>query len=214
MTALLLTMSIMGKTSAQQVSGSAHFVFDVQSNGISAYTIYYSYPQNVTVGSNFTLRVYGYVDELTGLKLYVEKYSISIMASLSTGQVLTQTVLEDAVFLYAGARFGPFNITIPFTQSEMGDLPSGQSTNASLVLLFGATVYYDKPIGIGVHDSSQKGIGNVTIVEPNQNPPNFTNLIIYASLAAAVSAVIAGVTLIRRQGRKKAPKVEKDLKSK
>jgi hypothetical protein len=117
--------------------------------GNTSYTISYSYPSTVQVGTNMNLTFNVRVNSLTGLIEYTTTYSLSIVVSVGTNELTGNiTAPNGSPFLYPGSNWGPNNVTIPLTAANTG-LAKGQSANASVSVVLndwnwvgGAVTYY------------------------------------------------------------------------
>lgn len=144
------------------VSGSFQLSF-TNTDGTSEYTILYRYPLSVVLGSNFTIQVTVFVDMLSGLKLYLIDYGLTVSIFGSSGQVAMKQVLSNpGMYLYAGSHWGPMNISIPISGPDFQNA-QGDSNIANVSLQFVGDVWYDIPVNWHYYDSGTRGIGNITI---------------------------------------------------
>ena len=173
---------------------------------ISQYTLYYTIPSVIQAGVPTTVSLYLYITEMTGWKVY--DYGMSLTLSINTptepNAVYSQKVWDNST-TYAGYRWGPFNMTIDLSNSQVGLTP-GQTTTLSYFGYFTAIEQWNDP----------RAPYLTPVGEPLQLPGNFT---IQASASAppapvshqtattiAVGAVIvAALTIVALATRKKGP---------
>ena len=89
--ALPLAASSTSGPTVQMVSGTVRIPVN-QANGNSVYSISYSYPDSVNVGTNFSVGVTFGVESFTGYKVHVETYDISVILPFSNGLVVNGTI--------------------------------------------------------------------------------------------------------------------------
>lgn len=131
-----------------------------RSLGNGTYTVSYSYPSVMSLGSNFTTQVSLQVNELNGLQVYVEKYQVMVQVLVANGQGAAGTV-GDSAQLYPGAIWGPKNVTIPITQQVTGSATG--SFNASVSITLATTVRVDYPVLEDHFHSASQVVGNLVI---------------------------------------------------
>ena len=79
-------------------------------SGTSGYTIFYYVPPTAKTGSNLNVTVLLYLDTLTGLKLYVRDYGLTVAVDLGKGHTIIRSANVSVVeqkWLYPGGRWGP-----------------------------------------------------------------------------------------------------------
>ena len=99
-------------------------------NNESTYALYYNVPSVIQTGvkENFTL--YIYLTELSGWKIDSERQILTLSINTPSATVLTQKI-NSSQFLYQGARWGPFNMTVDLSDAQVGLSPGGV-TNATV----------------------------------------------------------------------------------
>jgi hypothetical protein len=198
----LLLLSYQGfadVANAAQPSVSGHFVSSFsdqpfgQSLGNGTYTLFYSYPAVVSLGSNFTTQISLQVNELNVLQQYVEQYQVTVRVNAINGQAASGMV-GDASPLFPGAIWGPKNVTIPLTQKAMGAFTG--PLNASVIISLATTVRVGPPANQDhTHEASQL-VGNLTIESSaNGNGGAAGSLASGAGFFPYV-VVVAGVVLV------------------
>lgn len=102
-------------------------------------------PSIAQVGSNLTISVTLKVDNLTGQIDYILQQRIIVDVFVASA-VLNGSVIpaKNATNLYSGSTWGPFNITLPLTETNTG-LAKGASTNATVSVTLEDTVLYATP---------------------------------------------------------------------
>lgn len=132
-------------------------------------TVAYNASATAVVGDNLTVGVEVYVGNFTGSDLYVRDYVL--VATLFSDDHSTNASVGSPAptqrFLYPGARWGPFIVSIPVTAEDTG-LSPGQDVNASLTLDLITDVAYSAPgYGIGgYYPVSGEGSAWVEISSP------------------------------------------------
>src|ERR1035437_4751675 len=107
-------------------------------------------------------------------------------------------------YLYQGARWGPFNVSIPLTEEDTG-LSLGQTANASLTLRLITDVSYDSPgyrlsgyapvfgdgaIFVQIHDPGSQQYSNTPAGSIGQNFPLLPSLLVGGGLLLLAARII------------------------
>jgi hypothetical protein len=110
--------------------------------GTTAYSVAYSFPSTVAVGTNLTIALTLNVDSLTGLVEYIIHPQLNAKVFIGAN-VLTSIVSlsNSSRTLYPGSSWGPNNVTIPLTAQSTG-LAVGASDNATVSVTLEDEVYY------------------------------------------------------------------------
>lgn len=177
---------------------------------ISQYTLYYDIPSVIQAGVPTNVSLYLYITQLTGWKVY--DYGLSLTLNINTptesNTVFSQKVWDNST-TYQGYRWGPFNMTINLSNSQVG-LSSGQSTTLNYFGYFTATEQWNDPrapyvVPVG---ASLQLPGNFTIQSPTSAPPvshqTATTFAVGAVIVAALT-IVALVTRRRGSSRTNAP---------
>jgi hypothetical protein len=191
---IILVFSSVFRISADSVvtnSGSFNLSFS-DSSGMSDYTIEYRYPSEVQIGQNLTVAVSVFVDELTGLKLYVSDWAIVATVIDSNGHPQSGKFSSQTVqnFLYQGSHRGPVNISIPITIDNFSS--DGHDFGAQITIQWIADVQYDSPYNQRYYESNQQGVGNITVLAYSQKNSMFS---LYYSLAGVLALIIGGLVI-------------------
>jgi hypothetical protein len=207
---IILTLIVLGAIPrALADTGDVAYIFgnSLDDGGsISQYTLYYTIPSVIQAGVPTNVSLYLYITEMTGWKVY--DYGMSLTLSINTPTesktVFSQKVWDNST-TYQGYRWGPFNMTVELSNSQIG-LSPGQSTTLNYFGYFTAIEQWNDP-----HAPYLTPVG-----EPLQLPGNFT---VQASTSAtpvpvshqtattiAVGAVIiAALTIVALATRKRGP---------
>jgi hypothetical protein len=194
---------------SQITSGTAQLSNTLQ-YGSTAYSVDYSYPSTVEVGTNLTITVTLHVKSLTGVVEYVNDFRL--VANLYVGP---QLVLNGSInsgtqplFLHPGATWGPKDLTIPLTASNTG-IAKGSSANATLSITLGDTVWVADPrIGDYHTEPAMQGdAGGLVIQNAVASPGDSTTgrvtvqtILPYALLGSG--AVLVLLSVFFRRGRR------------
>lgn len=176
-----------------QTRGSFHLFFP-SSLGNSGYTILYNYPSEVAPGRDLNVTIIVEVDQLSGLKLYLQSYGLLVSVSArGLGTVYAQ-VNRSNIFLYQGSHWGPVNVTLPLGKSPQ---PS-KSLVGNVSVSFSANVWHGDPIFFSYPEGGARTVGNLTILAGSSYWDLAGNglLLILASVVAVVIAL--GVILRAR----------------
>lgn len=175
---LLLAVSLIvsaapNPTHGQTTPSSGSFSVVVPgSRGTSSYTVIWSYPSSVTVGQKFNVSATLYVNGLTGLKLFVDTYFLTVAvevpgkAFVASGNVSSAYGCDrpqgcGSPHIYPGEHWGPENISLTVTNPS-GFIPSGNSI-ATVSFGFVTTVWYDAPASQDNQESGSQAVGNITL---------------------------------------------------
>src|SRR6266571_2062188 len=168
--------------------------------GTSMYTIRYSYPATVNIGTNLTIQILVVVDQLTGLKTYVQDYGAVVTLNIDATHTPTKTVHihPGSDFLYQGAHWGPVNVSLPLNELNTG-VGVGQEYGANLTIAFADYVWLTSPVLNYAPESGSKAVGTVTI--QNQSPSTDLGLYLpYLAVAVGIALVLISILI----GKKKA----------
>lgn len=150
---LALALLLTGAGLLHPVSGVGAREFQVASQsylGGAEMTVSYNASSTATVGSNLTVTAQVTVGNFSGSELYVRDYVlvVTLFCDDRSSNVTAGSQVPTQRFLYPGARWGPFNVTVPVTESDTG-LRQGEDANASLTLSLIADIAYSSP-GYGI----------------------------------------------------------------
>jgi hypothetical protein len=128
--------------------------FEVSSQsylGSDQLTVTYNSTATATVGTNLTVSALVSVDSLTGSEQYVRDYVMLVTLfcndHATNGSAGSPTPTQR--YLYPGARWGPFNVSIPLTEADTGLAP-GEGANASVTLSLITDISFSAPgYGLG-----------------------------------------------------------------
>ncbi|HEV2137504.1 MAG TPA: hypothetical protein VGR53_01535 [Nitrososphaerales archaeon] len=173
------------------VSGNVNYVVS-DPNGTSTYTVLYSYPANVTEGTSLNVTVSLEVDGLTGLKLYLVEYSVSVTVSTTSGTTVTRLVNSTSPWLNPGSHWGPEELSLPVAPNEF-KVPPGASIQANVSIAIGTEVWWDQPYNFHYPESASSTAGNVEIIGASVQSPNYPAFFatVVAGAAIAVGAAFA-----------------------
>jgi len=181
-------------------SGNVVYVFGSGvSENQSNYTLYYTTPSVIQAGVSTNMTFFLYVTELSGWKIQSQTQILEITINTPTTQVITEKA-QNALTLYQGGRWGPFNMTFDLNDSQIGIRP-GQVTNATIYADLVVYEAYDNPASPFVSDS-----GNtlkLTDVQIDSTPagqsPSPDRLLASFGVGAAVVAALVGVAVATRR---------------
>jgi len=182
------------------VSGSTLYTFgSTVSQNESNYTLYYSMPQVIHAGVKTNMTFYVYLTLLSGWKIQSQTQILQIIINTPSKQVITRQT-QNNVTLYQGGRWGPFNMTLNFNDSQAG-LSAGQVTNATVFANLVVYEAYDDPAAPFVHDSGATlKLATVQMVAtPGGSEASAARLFASLAVGAAVVAVLAGVVVATRR---------------
>jgi len=173
---------------------------DPKGQGTGTFNVFYNLPQQVQVGTNVTVPIKLYVDNLTVLMSFLQDYNVSVSLSLSNGNQISGqvgvTAAEaatnlGALQLHAGQTWGPVNITLPLTPANTG-LSPGQEVLANATLNLHTDVWFVQPVNGSRPESSQSHVGYAIITDgvPPGSQPNYVGL---GLLAVGVIFVLGAV---------------------
>jgi hypothetical protein len=175
----------------------------VEEDGVSNYTIRYTYPERVIVGTNLTVTATLEVNALTGLKAYIRHYRFDVFAFVSGTLVSRATSASDAFAtpLYAGAHWGPQRLLMPINSTNAGVRPD-ETVQANVTLSFLADVYHDFPISSFSSEAGRSTIGTVILTSPSGQTAlaNEEAALVVAVSTAVVILVLVKRTLTKRSG--------------
>ncbi|MGH9920196.1 MAG: hypothetical protein ACRD6W_15185 [Nitrososphaerales archaeon] len=189
---------VMGQTGT--VSGSTLYTFgSIVSDDESNYTIYYSMPQVIHAGVETNMTFYVYLTLLSGWKIQSQTQILQVIINTPSRQVITQQT-QNNVTLYQGGRWGPFNMTLDFNDSQAG-LSPGHVTNATVFANLVVYEAYDDPDAPFVQDSGATlKLAAVQIAAtPGTSEASAGRLFASLAVGAAVIAVLAGVGVATRK---------------
>jgi hypothetical protein len=129
------------------------------------YSIYYSVPSEAQTGSNLNVTVMLVVNTLTGLKGFVQDYSLTALLAFPNGRVVGNSVNVSGIAhqrLYPGGRWGPLNISISVTEQKTG-MTAGQTMLANVTVGFVASVWNEVPVGVFTQEAGTGGAGSILV---------------------------------------------------
>jgi hypothetical protein len=193
----IIVMLLLGSLQAEAgiVSGSMQLSFN-DTSGLSQYTILYKHPSIVTTGSNFTITLTFVVNNLQGLKSYLQDYTLTVIMPITAHHTIYKSVSVTADkirYLYPGGRWGPLNVTIPINESSAG-LSPGQLVSANVTVGFVGDVYYLAPVNYFYPESGQFQAGQLMVQDIAPSFPTIPVVLI----AAGGTLLLTGVLLRRR----------------
>jgi hypothetical protein len=179
---------------------------DPSGYGESTFTVLYSLPHQVQVGTNLTVPIELMVDNLTKLMAFVQDYEISISLALSDGKQLSGQVgvtqeesgTNASLQLHTGQEWGVTNITLPLTPESTG-LSQGQEVLGNATLTLRADIWFDPPVNAARPEENQSRIGYVLIASGvHAGPqPNF-----FGFALVALGAILLVIALVVTRGKK------------
>jgi len=142
---LLVSTALVQPASGQGFSKQ----FEVTSQTYLGYVqldVSYNASSTAVVGTNLTVSATVSVENLTGSELYVRDYVMvaTLLCNDRSENTSLGSPLPTQRYLYQGASWGPFNVSIPLTEADTGLLP-GQVTDATLTLNLITDIYFDSP---------------------------------------------------------------------
>jgi len=171
---------------------------------ISQYTLYYTIPPVIQAGVPTIVSLYLYISEMTGWKVY--DYGMSLTLGINTptesNTVFSQKVWDNST-TYAGYRWGPFNMTIDLSNSQVG-LSPGQSTTLNYFGYFTAIEQWNDPRApyLTPVGSSLQLPGNFTIqASTSSSSPPVSHQT--ATTIAVGAVIVAALTIVALATRKK-----------
>lgn len=209
---LLIAGQLVAGAAAQSTVVSGSFVVTNRNpNGTSMYTVDYRYPSAVTVGANLTVTVTLEVNELSGLKLYLDNYSAYVTLFDASGHFLatkglaanvytTVSALTQTRYLYPGSHWGPVNVTVPVLASATGLAP-GQSELGNLSIAIFTSVWYDHPVSTHYVETGNKEVGTLNLTRPQSVavPAPFPTLVVLGVIGAVAVVAVVALVLLRRK---------------
>jgi len=180
--------------------GPVVFTFgDHLDNNESMYSLYYTVPSVIQTGVKENFTFYIYFTELSGWKINSERQILTMSINTPTATVATQKI-NSTQFLYQGARWGPFNMTLDLTASQVGLSPGGVTNATVYANLIVYERYNDPKFPVLAPDGKTLQVTNVQIAAPGGSESLSGNrLLTSVSIGAAVVAVLAGVALVTRR---------------
>jgi hypothetical protein len=177
--------------------GPIVFTFgDHLDNNESMYSLFYTVPPVIQTGVKENFTFYFYLTELSGWKIDSERQILTMTINTPTATVATQKI-NSSQFFYQGARWGPFNMTVDLSASQVG-LSPGSVTNATVYAnLVVYERYNDPKFPVLAPDGKTMQVTNVQIAAPASNSGLFGNRLLASILVgAAVVLVLAGMALV------------------
>src|SRR5271169_4530523 len=202
--AAILLIPVLGAHAAVQDTSGTVQVGNSLQYGTTSYSVKYSYPSTIDVGSNLTISVTLHVNAFSGLVEYVTDYKLAAEVFIG-GEALQGSVAgsQNASFLYPGSSWGPNNVTIPLTAADTG-LATGKSANATLCVTLPDSVYYGgQQLNVYVTEPAMQGEAGGLLI---QNPVTSTStsstvsggaqtFLPYVILLVAGAAMMVGAAL-------------------
>src|SRR6266851_8487267 len=161
-----LLIPVQGVGAAGQTMTGTIQLSNTLAYGNTAYSVDYSYPSTAQVGTNLTVKVSLHVIALTGLVEYVNQYRLHLSVAVGTQHVLTGDVFsnQNSSHLYPGSTWGPFNVTIPMTESNTG-LVKEQSANATTIIALQDQIWYGGNIGVWITEPAMQGTAGRLVIQ-------------------------------------------------
>ena len=171
-------------------------------NNESTYALYFTVPSVIHTGVKENFTFYIYLTELSGWKMDSERQILTISINTADATVATQKI-NSTQFLYQGARWGPFNMTVDLSASQAG-LSAGGMTNATVYAnLIVYERYNDPRFPALAPDGKTLQVTDIQIAAPGGRP-GFAGGRLLASIAvgAGVVVLLGGVAFVtRKRGR-------------
>jgi hypothetical protein len=165
LTAMILFFSAQNIYGAVPLTTGSSTVGNTLEYGTTSYTISYSYPSTVQVGTNMNMTLTMRVNSLTGLVEYTTTYSLLVIVFIGSNQVVGNvTAPNGSPFLYPGSDWGPNNVTIPITAANTG-LTAGQTGNASVSIILNDYIFYGGAVTYYSTEPPMTGGGGTFIVQ-------------------------------------------------
>ncbi|MDA4119968.1 MAG: hypothetical protein OK436_05220 [Thaumarchaeota archaeon] len=203
-TCILVGLMILGSApkAIGDSGGPVVFTFgDPIDKNESMYSLYYTVPSVIQTGVKENFTFYIYLTELSGWKIDSERQILTMSINTPSATVASQTT-NSSQFLYQGARWGPFNMTMDLSASQVG-LSPGAVTNATVYAnLVVYERYNDPKFPVLAPDGKTLQVISFQIVAPGGSGLSGNRLLTSISVGAAVVLVLAGVALVtRKRGR-------------
>jgi hypothetical protein len=162
------------------------------SQGTSSYTVVWSYPASVSAGERLNVSATLYVNGLTGLKLFVDTYILSVFVEFPGKGFIGEGNASSfygcdrpmgcgSPHIYPGGHWGPETISVPLGSSSV-PIPQGSST-ATVTIGFVTSVWYDAPVSLDYQESGSQVVGNLTVIS-NGGPAASGSLLSFAGFVA------------------------------
>lgn len=169
--------------------------------GSGSYSVVYNYPSTVQTGSNLTIQMTLYVDNLTGEEAYLATYRLVVTVSIDASHVLSGsanlTNVNQAATtyypIYPGGHWGPVNVTIPLTASNTGISP-GNTRQANVSIALQDEVWIDFPVNLQFPESSLGSAGPITIQGSGQQGLSLQAIEPFLLIAGGL--LIVGIALL------------------
>ena len=180
--------------------GPVIFTFgDHLDNNESMYSLYYTVPSVIQTGVKENFTFYIYLTELSGWKIVSERQILTMSINTPTATVATQKI-NSSQFFYQGARWGPFNMTVDLSTSQVGLSPGGVTNATIYANLVVYERYNDPRFPVLAPDGKTLQVTSVQIAAPGGSSGLSGNrLLMSISVGAAVTVVLAGVALLTRK---------------
>jgi len=170
-------------------------------SGTSGYTIFYYVPPTAETGSNLNVSVLLYVNTLTGLKIYVRDYGLTVAVDLGKGHTIIRSANVSVVeqkWLYPGGRWGPLNISLPLTEQDTGLAP-GQAVRANVTISLLATIWYDSPIFNYLPESGEGRVGSVYVQGVGHAVSGSSTIVSFLLITSGAVLLVSRVVIFRRR---------------
>ena len=170
-------------------------------SGTSGYTIFYYVPPTARTGSNLNVSVLLYVDTLTGIKLYVRDYGLTVAVDLGGGHTIISSAnvsVDEQKWLYPGGRWGPLNISLPLTEQDTGLAP-GQAVRANVTISLLATIWYDSPIFNYLPESGDGRVGSVYVQGVGHAVSGSSTIVSFLLITGGAVLLVSRVVIFRRR---------------
>jgi hypothetical protein len=188
---MLMFLSLPQSTSGISLSNQFQIIHQ-DASGTSNYTIFYYVPPAGRVGSSLNISALLHVNSLTGLKLFIRDYTLTVVLSLDNGRTIINSVnvsASEQKWLYPGGRWGPLNISLPISEQNTG-LSPGMSFRANVTISLLTTVYYDNPVSNYFPESGQGNAGTAVLQDLLGAAPWYTSSFVPYILMAGGSILL------------------------
>jgi len=204
---LLLALILLGSTPAVRANtGTVVFTYGSpldDGDSISTYTLYYNVPPTFQAGVPTNMSFYIYITGLTGWIVHDTSISLEVTANTPNepNTVFSQKFWDNQT-LFQGYRWGPFNMTVDLSPSQVG-LSPGQSATLSFFGSFVADEQWNDPRApyLLPTGSTMAIPGNYTITAPTSTsaPSSSQRTLTTLGVGLGVIAVLTVVALATRK---------------
>jgi hypothetical protein len=184
---LLLTQT---RAYASSVNVGSFRISDTTNGGTATYTIDYAYQEEVVAGQDFNVTLTLVISNLTGLRVYVDNYSLYVNVLSPSGTFLGSGAAkaDPPRYLYPGGHWGPVNVTVPIGTTESG---ARGTVLANVTIGVITSVWYDTPLSRDLPDVGSKSVGTVQVTGLTGQPQTLSPVLLGLAIAAAGAAFVA-----------------------